>query len=178
MTTIILLVLAVSLDALSFGLSSGFSKNKVSFFYALCMAVFSTILFAVPLYLSSILIKYLNSSVCYFINGAVLLLLGIIYLVEAFKKKNQHITNQPLSFKRCMLLVFPISLDAIITAFLSGYSLNYVVFGIIFYLVITFLFIYIPNIIALKVAKKCKINIGWLSGLIFILLSILKFLEI
>lgn len=178
MATIILLVLAVSLDAFSFGLAQGFNKNKISFFYAFCMSALSTVLFAVPLYLSSYIYKYLKSSICYLINGIILLLLGLFYLKNAvFKKKNEKTDNIALNFKNCMVSVFPISLDAIFTAFLSGYELNYVVFGIVFYFIVTLLFIYVPNKIVLKLSKKFKFNADWLSGIIFIILAILKFLE-
>ena len=179
MVTIILLVLAVSLDALSFGLAQGFNKNSISLFYAFCMSMLSTILFAIPLYISSFIYKYLNSSVCYIINGIILLLLGLFYLKNAvFKNISKQGTNNALNFKNCMVAVLPISLDAIFTAFLSGYELNYIIFGIVFYFTITLLFIYIPNKIALKISKKSKIDIDWLSGIIFIVLAILKFLEI
>ena len=177
MVYIIILVLAVSLDTLSFGLAQGFSKNKIPFSYAFCMTIFSTMLFAIPLYISSLIIEYLDEDLFRVINAVVLLLLGIYYLINSISiNKHTHKNNNPLSFFRCMLSVFPISLDAIFTAFLSGYKLNFVIFGIFFYFIITFVAIFVGNRLTLKISKHSAINLDWLSGLLFVLLGIFKFI--
>lgn len=178
MIKIILLVVAVNIDALSFGFASGLCKSKIKWNYALCMAVISTILFSVPLYLSHIVVKYLNEDIFYIINGIVLCLLGIFYILSAFRKKTEQEIYNTKSLKGCIISVLPISLDSIFTAFLNGYSLSYVIFGIVFYFVTTFCFIFFANLIGLKLTSKSKLNINWVSGVIFLILGILKFLEI
>lgn len=179
MATISILILAVSLDALSFGLAQGIKKNSINPFYALCMTIVSTILFAVPLYLSSIVIKYLDENICCYINGSVLIGLGVLYIitfiVNSFKKEELKATPKTnLSLGYCLISTLPISLDAIFTGFLSGYTLSYIAYGIVFYFIVTFLAIYIPNKIALKMSGKNNLKIEWLSGTIFIILGLLK----
>lgn len=178
MARIILLVIAISLDALSFGFACGLNKSKIKWSYALCMAFISTILFAVPLYISHMVIEYLNNIVFYIVNGIVLCAMGVLYLILSFTKKPEQKSFSTKGLKSCITSVFPISLDAIFTAFLNGYSLRFVIFGIIFYFVVTFCFIFFANLIALRLSHKSKLNIDWLSGVIFIILGILKFLEI
>lgn len=178
MIKIILLVIAINIDALSFGFASGLSKSKIKWSYALCMAIISTILFSVPLYLSHLVIKLLNENIFYVVNGLVLCLMGILYIIFSFRKKSEPTTYNTKSLGGCILSIFPISLDSIFTAFLNGYSLSYVIFGIVFYLVTTFCFIFFANLIGLKLTSKTKLNIDWVSGVIFLILGILKFLEI
>lgn len=178
MIKIILLVIAVNIDALSFGFASGLNKSIIKWNYALCMAIVSTMLFSVPLYLSHIVVKYLNEDIFYIINGLVLCSMGIIYIISSFRKKEENATYNTKSLNGCILSIFPISLDSIFTAFLNGYSLNYVIFGIVFYFIITFCFIFFANLIGLRLTSKSKLNIDWVSGVIFLILGILKFFEI
>lgn len=174
-----ILILALSLDAISFGIAQGIKRNSINIWYALAMTVLSTILFAVPLYLSSIVVAYLDEKICCIINGVVLIGLGALYLtnfiISCFKKESlKPQFEQKLSFGYCMVSVFPISLDAVFTGFLSGYALSHIVYGISFYFVITFLAIYVTNKLALKMTGKSKLKIEWLSGTIFVILGILK----
>lgn len=180
MFTIILLILAISLDALSFGLAQGFNKNSIGYINCFFMSVLSTLLFAVPLYLSQLVVQYLDEKICYLLNGIVLLCLGIFYLVQFFvllQKKEPPLEkkeNSKLTLGYCLISTIPISLDAIFTAFLSGYSLQYIIFGVIFYFVITYIALFIPNKIALKMSGKSNLRLEWLSGLIFVVLGLLK----
>lgn len=179
MTTTILLILAVSLDSVSFGLAQGFLKNKIKLSYALCMTLLSVILFATPLYLSSLVFKHLSKNTCYLINGIVLLLLGLYYLITSLLAKEQpNINKKTINLRFCIVNTFPISLDALFTAFFNGIFIKNKVFAILFFALVTFISLYIVNIITLQLSKKCKISLNWLSGLVFIILGILKILEI
>lgn len=67
-----------------------------------------------------------------------------------------------------------ISVDAIFTAFLSGFSANFYIFAVLFYAFSNFFAIFLGNIIFYKINKQFKINLEVLSGLIFIILGIIK----
>lgn len=67
-----------------------------------------------------------------------------------------------------------ISVDAIFTAFLSGFSDNFYLFLVFFYLFSNFFAIFFGNIIFFKINKKCNVKLDILSGIIFILLGIFK----
>jgi len=176
MITLIFLIIAVSIDAMSFGFAQGIKNNKISIFYCLIMTILSTILFSIPLYISKFIVYYLNEKTLNIINGIVLIILGLFYLLNYFfnNKKINKKTEHNISLKYCIIETIPISLDAIFTAFLNGYTLNYLYVGIIFYFFITFIYIYIFNIIGLRISKKTSTNLSFLSSLIFIVIGILK----
>lgn len=179
MLTIILLILALSLDAFSFGFAQGFKKYKLTLVNCLIMSAISTFLFTVPLYLSQFVFKYFNEQVCNIINGIILILLGLYYLYDFIKSKNYKIEDKnnkiiPLRLKICILSTFPISLDAIFTALLNGYSVTYIISAILIYFLFTFCSLYLTNLIGLKFSKDSYISLSWLSSLIFIIIGSLK----
>ena len=83
-----------------------------------------------------------------------------------------------MKLKPALAATIPISIDAVFTAFLNGYSLSHIGYGIILYFIITFLSILITNQIGLQLSKRSNINLGFLSGLIFIIIGLLKFFGI
>ena len=66
---IYLLVLVVSIDSLSYGISKGIRKEKLSFVESLIMSLFSSLIFFVPLIISSFVKDFLNERICMIING-------------------------------------------------------------------------------------------------------------
>lgn len=179
MITIILLIIAISFDAMSYGLAQGLKNIKVPFFYVMVMTLISTMLFTLPLYLSKYIAKYISEVLLNIINGSILIILGIFYLISYFKTIKQEVytknsDKQILSLKSAIASTFPISLDAIFTAIFTGYTLQFVLFGIIFYIFMTFSSIYVLNLIGLKISKSSTINLGFLSAFIFFIIGILK----
>jgi putative Mn2+ efflux pump MntP len=178
---IIILIFALSLDAFSFGIAQGICKNKIPLFAIICMSVLSTILFGLPLYLSSIISSFLDVTICNIINGVVLILLGLIYVFKFIKDNSKQTemlesstTNKDLSLGYYLICTIPLSLDAIFTAFLSSLSVKNMCFSIVFYLIITFFALFLGNRISIKMTGKSKLNVEWLSGIIFVVLGILK----
>lgn len=180
MITIILLVLAVSLDSLSFGVGQGLNNKKIGLFNSIIMTILATILFTIPLYLSKLVVKNMDEDLCFLINGTVLLLLGLFYIITYIinKDKPKKYVSNDVNFKYYIISTFPITLDAIFTAFLNGYSLDNLWFAIFFFFIITFVSLYVGNLITIKLSKKFNLSLEWLSGIIFIILGIIKLLEI
>lgn len=177
MITIIILIITISIDAMSFGFAQGVLNNKIPLFYCLIMTILSTILFSIPLLLSKYIFSFFSENICNFVNGILLITLGFVYLLNLFKPKNKkNIKNNlnKINLKTIIIETFPISLDAIFTALLNGYTLNSLLFCIILYFFLTFFSIYIFNLISLKLSQKIKFNINFLSPLIFIIIGSLK----
>ena len=174
------LIIAISIDAMSFGFAQGFQKKYITILNCLIMTIISTLLFTIPLYLSSFVFKYFNEQLCNIINGIVLIILGIYYLVKNLttsKNRNLEKNNvniEHLCLKNCILSTFPISLDAIFTTFLNGYSIPDIIFAIIFFFCFTFISILLPNRISLKISNKTSLHISWISGIIFLIIGTLK----
>lgn len=97
------------------------------------------------------------------------IMFSLNYSQNTVKLKNQNKTVR--FFCEC----FAISVDAIFTAFLSGFSENYYIFAVFFYALTNFFAIFLGNILFFKINKKFKVNLEMLSGIIFIVLGIIKF---
>lgn len=82
--------------------------------------------------------------------------------------------NTPISFSRCFCECFVISVDAIFSAFLSGFSENFYLYSVIFYAVTNYLAILIGNRLLFRLGRRFNFSFDLLGGLVFILLGILK----
>lgn len=89
-------------------------------------------------------------------------------LLKQKEKNTQH------SFSRCFCECFVISVDAIFTAFLSGFSENFYLFSVIFYALTNFLAILVGNRLLFRLGRRFNFSFDILGGLIFILLGFLK----
>ena len=131
----------------------------------------------IPLAISKYIYEYFNELFLRLINAAVLIIFGLKFIFE--KQDETKIKKQAnFSVKSCFIECLIISVDAIFTALLSGFSANYYLISVLFYFFTNFLAILLGNIIFLKINKKLKINLSIFSGLIFILLGILKIIGI
>lgn len=91
------------------------------------------------------------------------------------KKVNKYRKNpNKIGIKQYIIETFVISVDAIFTALLSGFSSNFMIFYIFFYAFSNFFAIFLGNIIFYYTNKKLKIKLSYFSGIIFIFLGILK----
>lgn len=172
MAAFLLLILCLNIDALSFGVTYGLKKIKFNFFFSLKICIISSIFFAVPLFLSPLVFKYLDRSLCNIINGIILILLSIMYFTKSSGKKKKQIENH--STKNFMYECLAFSVDAIFTAFLGGFPANYYIIFILFYFFTNFLAIYLGNLITYKFNKYIKINLEFFGGIIFLALGIFK----
>lgn len=176
MATFLILILCLNIDALSFGVTYGLKKIKFNFFFVLKISLISTIFFIVPLILSSQLYKYLDKNICNIINGVVLILLSISYFFKKTNDKQIDIQNQSTKNFLCECLAF--SVDAIFTAFLGGFPIEFYSFFVIFYFFSNFLAIFYGNLFIYKFNKKIKFNLDYFGGIIFLVLGILKIIGI
>lgn len=197
----ILILLAVSLDVFSFGLSLGFKRVYLDFYKGLFFTFISAFIFAFPLLLSKLISKVIPQKICFLINGIVLLLLGVYYLMSFIIKKvkdransaqkaplkanlqneqeNNHALGQTpfLGLKYLALCAVPVNLDAFFTALLSGFIMGNFFVVLLIYLTFTFFAIYIGNKLSFYLSKKINLDLSWISGILFIVLGILKLFE-
>ncbi len=197
MLTFSLLILCLNLDALSYGIANGAKNRKFSILYVLVVCLMSTIMFAVPLAVSKYVFQYFDETACRLVNATILIAMGIFYMIpKKISNKSSDIKNDPnysqnnltqslnntksnipntkISFSRCFIECLVISVDAIFTAFLSGFSENYFIFSVALYAVTNFLAILFGNRLLYKISNKINFRLDLFSGLIFILLGVLK----
>lgn len=169
-----LLILCLNLDALSYGIAYGSKQTKLKQSFIWSVSILSTIFFSISLYVSKYMFQYLNEQTCRIINGIILIILGISYIIPKKEKEKTHHKN--ISFGKFFLECFAISVDAIFTALLSGFSQKYFLFFIIFYFLTNFLAIFCGNLFFYKLGHKLTISIDFLSCFIFVFLGIFKFI--
>lgn len=170
MLSLCLLILTLNIDALSYGSAYGLKNKIIPLPWILFISTISTVLFLIPLYLSRFIYQYFDEKVLKIINGLVLILLGIKY---CFEKQTKNITPN-FNLKRCFIECFIISVDAIFTAILSGFTVDFFEFSIFFYFLTNFAAIFCGNRFCYKTNKFLGINLNILSGFLFIFLGIIK----
>ena len=173
MISFLITILCLNLDALSYGISYGIIQTKIKLKYIIFINIISTILFAIPLYISKYIYNLFNPKILKFTNALILAILGLIYIFKN-KKNNQTKKQTPLSYKTCFFECIAISVDAIFTAILSGFSGNFFIFSLFFYTLTNFFAIFLGNYFSLKIQNKLRFNLGFFSGFIFIFLGFLK----
>lgn len=177
MLSFLITILCLNIDALSYGISCGIMKKKIPLRFIFFISIISTILFAVPLSISKFIYEYFDDNILRYINAFVLISLGLKYIFEK-PEKNQTKKQVDFSFKSCLLECLVISIDAIFTAILSGFSENYFIFSVFFYAFTNFFAIFFGNLIFYNFNKKLKINLSFFSGFIFVFLGFLKIMGI
>lgn len=191
-------LLTVSLDVFSFGITLGISKERLSFLKSLIFTAVSLLLFAVPLTLSGVVATFISSGVCYLINGVALLCLGGWYLGKyisaeiekrAFLAKfapcinlyifervfyNKNRVRLNMGLKSVIFCAVPVNLDAFFTALLIGNELGGFFEVCALYIILTFLALTLGHIVSTKLRQFISLNFSWVSGVLFILLGLLK----
>lgn len=209
MLSFLIIILCINIDAFSYGVAYGCKQVKFKQSYILLVTLLSTFLFAVPLYVSKFVFKYLNPTVCHIINGFVLIFLGFYYFLQKspdYNEKqcknthfglkndkkyilehekitknyqnNSEIFYKKFLFKEYFLESLAISVDAIFTALLSGFTSDLFIFYIFFYAFSNYFAIFLGNFIFYKTGKNLNFKLSFLSGTIFIVLGVLKFFGI
>lgn len=177
MISFLITILCINIDALSYGISYGITKTKIKPKFIIFISIISTILFAIPLYLSRYIYSFFNPKILNFINAGILIILGITYLFKNLKN-NQIKKQVNLSFKTCFFECIAISIDAIFTAILSCFSGNFFIFSLFFYGFTNYFAIFFGNRFSLKIQNKLSFNLEFFSGFLFIFLGFLKCLGI
>lgn len=173
MITFFTTILCLNIDALSYGISNGIAKKIIPLKFIFFISILSTIMFAIPLAISKYIYEYFNELVLRLINAVFLIVLGLSYMLKK-QDKTQTKKQVDFSLKSCFFECVAISVDAIFTAILSGFSANYYIYSLLFYIFTNFFAIFLGNNIFYYFNKNIKINLSFFSGFIFIVLGILK----
>ena len=174
MISFCLLILCLNINAFSYGVAYGAKKVKLKLPYITSLSILSTLLFLIPLYFSKYIYQYFNKRLCEVLNGIILIILGLSYLKpKKEQQKNTPQTNNS-SLKKLFLECFAFSVDAIFTAFLSGFSGNFFLFFVFFYFFTNFLSIFCGNLFSYKIGSKTTKNLSFFSFFIFFFLGLFK----
>lgn len=199
----LLLVFTLSLDAFVASIAYGTSKIKIPFVSIVVINITCSFLFAISLFLGSLVKKLVPGSITSVISFLILMLLGIFYLFQSLIKN--YITKISSSSKEVSLkvsnliisiyvdettadfdnsknlnpveaiyLAIALSLDSLAVGFGSSLgNINYfqvVLLSFIYGIVA----VYIGLFIGRKLVERSNIDISWLSGIILMVLAVMK----
>lgn len=168
----LLLVLALSLDSFIASFAYGTSNIKIPFKCTILMSAISSGILALSLCLGALIKPFIPGALTTFICFATLMILGII---KFFNHENVNAAHtRVLSMHEAAPLALALSLDGLAAGFGAGLtSINYMMV-IIFSLIAGILAVLLGSYMGRKISKKISFNLSWLSGLMLIILAILK----
>lgn len=191
MITILLLALTLSLDSFFTSISYGINNIKISKTINFIISSIGTILLGITLFFTNFLSGFLSNSFCIFSSFIILFSLGCYRIFEQsiknfLKNRNNRFfkvyidettadfdQSHELSIKESIILGIVLSLDSIGSGIGIGLSPEQPIILLFFTFLFTILFIRTGCLLGKKIIKKVP-NIGWISGLLLILLSFLR----
>lgn len=199
----LLLVLALSLDAFVASIGYGTNRIKIPFSSILIISLLCSSSLGISLFLGSQFKKVLSGNLGPIISFIILILLGIYYLFEGILKsylkdkssgkvkiklfniwliidiyidgtKADLNLSKTLDPKEALYLAIALSLDSLAVGFASSLgNVNYLsVIGLS--IVVGIISIWAGLGLGKKLVEKVDINLSWLSGILLIILAVLK----
>lgn len=196
------MVIAVCMDSFLVSLSYGNHRIRLSYKMILLLSFICTLILGISLFFSSFLSYFINKKLCIIISSILFISIGITGLFQSFiksylknvnDKKLFFQTNEicfvlniymdetsadldkskDLSIYETIYLAFALSFDSIISGFAYGVSIPFSYTLILFTFIFTYLSFLSGNLIG-KYLFKSTIPLSWISGVIFIILGIIK----
>lgn len=203
MTTIIdnlLLVWILSIDALVSGFAYGIRKIRIPFSSVLIINFVCSGMLTIPLLVGSIIRPYIEEKIITIISFLILFIFGLTklfdstikYLIRKNKGKLKlkvfnfvlDVYANPetadidssgiLSKKESLYLAIALSLDSLSLGFGMGLENSNLWLIITLSFLIGIASVILGHIIGNKIARKIPLNLSWISGLILIILAILR----
>lgn len=193
----LIITFALSLDTLVSGFAYGVNKIKIPIKSIIVINLVCCSVLSASLIGGSVLGKYIPSYVNLSVSVVLLFTIGLIKLLDepiknAIRKKNLSSTiasiyaepekadtdfSKSLSVQEALFLSLALSIDGFVAGFGAGLTINNFI-GYLTIITLSFFtgiaFIIFGNILGKTVALKSKLDLSWLSGLILMILAIVK----
>ena len=191
MFEIFILLVIFSLDTLFVSISYSIKNIKISLKSTLLISLICLFSLLISLFITNNFKHILNQDIGKIISSIILLILGLYNLFQDKIKKNLKSKNKiieiyldetkadlddskNISYKEALLLSTILSLDSL----LGGISIGFMKYNLFYIIILSFflniLLIICGNLIGKKLGNVCNFNISYLSGIILLLISILK----
>ncbi len=201
-----LLVFAVCIDSFATSLSYGISRIKIPVFSAVIISAVGTSVLGISILSAKALSTYIDNNVCITLSVILLFFLGVTNLfqnsIKAYLRKhkgNKKVSfsfadisffiniileeatadfdnSKTLSSREAFMLAIALSIDSLATGFSAGLSAGNIVPIILLCFIIGLLSVMAGGIIGERLSKAINVNMGWLSGVILIILALIKFM--
>lgn len=206
MLSAILLVFAVCIDAFATSITYGIGKIKIPNISAIIISLIGTSFLAVSIFLAKTLSNFIDAQACVTLSVILLFFLGVTNLfqntIKSYLRKhkgqknvsfslsnisfvvdifldevNADIDNSKiLSAHEALMLAVALSVDSLATGFSAGLSVTSVWLTLVLSFAVGFLCVKSGCAIGENISKKTKVNLAWLSGVVLIILAVIKLL--
>jgi len=173
----VILTLACSVDSAVTGFSYGIKKNRIKFLYALIISIICSIFLGLALFLGDTLSRVIPGYFSLIFSVCILTFVGVYKIIDSFIDENGGDKLKNLSIKGATVIAIILSIDGIA----AGFGAGLVGLSILSYFIIISVSVVLNTSLLLlggtlgnKTAKRTSLNLSWISGVLLIILAILK----
>ena len=175
----LLLAVVISIDTLASGFAYGTSNTKVPIRHLIVIDLIGSALLGAALFTGYYISTHINSTATKFISFAILVAIGCYKLVVYFIQKSKETHKKPsqIGWTETIILALVLATDGIAVGFgasIHNTSLVFCFAVIGFSLVTDFTFFIVGSTLGRKLTKKTRLDLSWLSGVVLVLLGVVK----
>ncbi len=179
--TITLLLVAVSIDAFTAGLSYGMNRVKIPFSSAFIMSAMSGTFLLFSLVAGSLLQDILPHNFIKYFSFSVLFLLGLYRLFDTFLPRTIENVNKDdltvLSPKEATFLGLALSLDNVAAGFGFQAALLSPLLIFVTAVAVNFLIIRLGCLVGRGIVTRTTLNLAWIGAVLLLLLAFSRLLQ-
>ena len=193
MWVVVLLCLALNLDALCVAFAYGVKGIRLSFFNIIVIVIIDCIMLAVSLSAGGLLYSVIAEMTMTIVGAIVLIALGIYNIIMSIVKnciKKDDKTsvfvdetnidkdkNKILSFKETAVLAVVLGIDALVSGFAYGFDLTYSFIALGMMFMLASISLILGGALGLKLNKKSIADLSWIGGIILILIAVWRLID-
>lgn len=175
---ILVLVIALSMDAFAAGFAYGISKAKMPALSVGIVSFVSAIMLLLSICVGNVLGKYLSERFTAEMSLVILLVLGIVKLFDRSGKKEAEEAdrdgNHILSPAEAVTLGIALSLDSVAAGIGVGVKGSYMIWAVPSALIVNFLMMCVGETLGRIISDKINANLCWISGVLLIILAFMR----
>ncbi|MCL2570156.1 MAG: manganese efflux pump [Firmicutes bacterium] len=172
-----ILIIVVSFDVFGIGLAYGAQKKSVPLLHLLIISTIGSILIGGALIFGYYTRSFLNPNITMWASFTLFMLIGLFKLASWFANRNKEFQSKQISIKEAVLLALILAIDGTGIAFaiaLETINIYFIIAIISISLVTDIVLFKFGQIIGKTVANKSRFNIGFIGGLLLILIAVLQ----
>lgn len=207
MLSVILLVLAISIDAFAVSVTYGIRHIRIPFVSALIISFVGTFFLFISLSFANLITKYISDQVCVSLSIILLVLIAFASLFESTIKaylkahkgqKNVSFSLSEISFaidifldetkadkdnskslspKEAVLLAVALSVDSLASGFSAGLTNGYFALQLILCFIATIIFCLGGRKLGERISDRSSVDISWVSGILLLCLAMIKLIQ-
>lgn len=174
-----ILAVVISIDSLAVGFAYGTSNIKVPLRHVIIIDIICSITVGIALFLGLMMSHYIPTVITQWLSISTLVLMGGYKAIQYFAKRNNKtvpITRQ-ISWSETITLAIALSLDGLavgVGVSIHDTTLAFCLMVLACSLVTGLVFFIVGHKIGAKTIQKTRFDLSWLSGVVLIILGVIK----